>query len=286
MDSTDRRDHAIGPGARSASAARRARAADPCSEALERADSASGPWPLWTKGSPWHVFRIAWPIGEPSTGLSPDGNETNTWRSANVTSEHPSEHLARGGREHDGTRRLRRAKAAVLVLAAGIAMTTGTGTAHAAEARNPSFETGLAPFASLGMRLDVGGDTTSAGDKIVTWYINGGSDQVWNVVQSLDDPTLVTLNNKGSNMCLTSDGVKGDQLTQERCDGSASQTFQTFDSYGEPQPMQHHRGYTYAFRNLESNLCVNLQGGSPAAGTHIINWDCNGWAGNNYFLEA
>jgi Ricin-type beta-trefoil lectin domain len=69
--------------------------------------------------------------------------------------------------------------------------------------------------------LDVAGASTSVGAPVIQRYLNNGSDQRWNFVQLPDGNEHIV--NQSSGMCLTTDGVAGDQVTQWTCNGSSQE---------------------------------------------------------------
>ncbi|MCL2395916.1 MAG: RICIN domain-containing protein [Acidimicrobiaceae bacterium] len=124
-----------------------------------------------------------------------------------------------------------------LALCGGVAVAgvAGTGTASADTSQYYAITLGAE---SSGLVLDVAGASTDPGAPVIQWYYNGGENQVWSVPGPLLPGDIVNAN---SGMCLTTDGVAGDQLYQEPCDGALVQ-YQTWydwsDLYGHVMQLE------------------------------------------------
>ena len=68
--------------------------------------------------------------------------------------------------------------------------------------------------------------------------------------------------NVNSNMCLTSDGVAGDQVYQEPCDGSLLQQWNTSLTPGN--------GVAYTIKNVSSGLYLDVSGDSLVLDPHLV----------------
>jgi len=131
-----------------------------------------------------------------------------------------------------------------------------------------------------GMVIDVQGGSTERGAPVIQWYDNGGANQHWTLpitrAANLGDVATDTVLNQNSGMCLTTDGVAGDQLYQYPCLTTAS---------GEPFPTQewevkrvNANGVTWGsdvLRNPSSGLVVDVSQSSYRPGAPIIAWPEN-----------
>jgi len=115
------------------------------------------------------------------------------------------------------------------------------------------------------MALDVAGASTSVGAPVIQWYFNGGSNQRWNFVQLPDGNEHIV--NQNSGMCLTTDGIAGDQVTQWTCNGSSQEEWHGSLPGGISS--------FSTLKNPASGLYLDVSGDSPWAGGHIIVWYWN-----------
>jgi hypothetical protein len=179
-------------------------------------------------------------------------------------------------RRCDGSRRPRRAArlSAVLALLGVPALLSATlaGTASASTA----FTTHLNPANTFYLVLDVSGGSTYAGAPVIDWYENGGANQDWLFVPTGASNTYEIVN-VNSNMCLTTDGVAGDQLYQLPCSSTA--TNQQWNTSLVPGNL-----LAYAIKSVYSGLYVDVSGDSPWAGTAIDTWYWNG--GENQYFQG
>lgn len=108
--------------------------------------------------------------------------------------------------------------------------------------------------------LDVGGASIDPGATVIPWSMNGGANQRWNFVPLPDGNETIV--NQNSGMCLTTDGVDGSQLYQQRCiaDGRGAGPLQEWS--GVLFPVIRYWNLPYAgpdtsyLRNPVSNLRV------------------------------
>lgn len=109
---------------------------------------------------------------------------------------------------------------AIAALALAAALTGGSAILAAAPASAATDnDYSLRAFDS-GLFLDVVGASTAAGAPIDIWAQNENSNQQF----TYPNPgQIAEIINQGSNMCITTDGIAGDTLTQEPCQGSLSQ---------------------------------------------------------------
>jgi hypothetical protein len=112
---------------------------------------------------------------------------------------------------------------------------------------------------SSGMNLDVEGASTAPGGRVIQWPADGGTNQNWGFT------THDYLKNQNSGMCLTTDGVAGDQLYQKPCLKRLAR-YQTWYPTCLPE------GCLLAGDN---GLVVDVYQGSTAEGAHIDAWPLN-----------
>lgn len=170
-------------------------------------------------------------------------------------------------RHRDGSGRPRRAArlaAALAVLAVpGLLGATLAGPASA----SAGFTTHVTPNNTFFLLLDVSGGSTYPGAPVIDWYSNGGANQDW-LFSPVGGSNTYDIINVNSNMCLTTDGVAGDQVYQEPCDGSLLQQWQTGLTPGNAS--------AYVIKNISSGLYLDVSGDSPWAGASIDTWYYNG----------
>ena len=144
---------------------------------------------------------------------------------------------------------------------AGLVSAASTGTAgllafggSAAHASPLAFH----PIISNASWLDVAvrGGSFSAGTDLIQWGSDNGSEQQWAVNGS-------EIVNENSGMCITTDGVAGDPLTQQPCSGSGYQVW-------NPSYVWWAGGST--LYNPASGLVMDVQGDSYGWGAEIDAW--------------
>ena len=152
---------------------------------------------------------------------------------------------------------------------AAIAGATTLGAAGAAEASTYQFNNIYLGAASSGgsLMLDVSGGSTAPGAPVIQWWLNGGSNQKWNV-NVLPDGNSQIINVK-SGQCLTTDMVAGHGLYQFPCVSAPGQEWNihgltTNDFIGR------------AISNPASGLVVDIYRYSRAAGATVDGWYSNG----------
>src|SRR5262249_37523424 len=84
------------------------------------------------------------------------------------------------------------------------------GVAHAAD-YGAQFRTNFSPNNTLSLMVDVRGASQSPGAGVIDWWANYGTNQTWIFVPdgTYNDYIIVSA---GSDQCLTTDGVAGDQV--------------------------------------------------------------------------
>ncbi|SRR5579871_2355115 len=176
---------------------------------------------------------------------------------------------ARLGRGRLGARGA--AAAAAVALATTGALVAGSGAAHA----DSGFTIHITPNSSFGLLLDMSGGSTSSGGGLIQWYANGGANQEWTFIP-YGGTNNYMIQNVNSQLCLTTDGVAGDQLTQFPCAGGPSQIWHT--------PLNPSLVAAATIMNPWSGLYMDVYGDSPWAGAGIDAYYYNG--GNNQFFAA
>jgi hypothetical protein len=104
---------------------------------------------------------------------------------------------------------------------------------------------------------------------VIDWYSNGGANQDWLFVPEANSNTTYEIVNVNSNMCLTTDGVAGDQVYQDYCTNSTNQQWGTALTQGNPTDYWH-------IQSVYSGLYLDVSGDSPWPGASIDTWYDNG----------
>lgn len=157
------------------------------------------------------------------------------------------------------SRRMKRTGAVVAVTLASTAglVAVGGGVAHAASPYQIVFST--ESWLNVGIR----GGSTSPGTDAIQWWSDGGLDQFWQIY-NLGNQSANYFQNANSRLCLTTDGVAGDPLTQESC--SADNVYQQW----QLNPDWVYGGYTVY--NAATGLNMDVQGASYWGGAEIDAW--------------
>ncbi|MCL2394395.1 MAG: RICIN domain-containing protein [Acidimicrobiaceae bacterium] len=135
--------------------------------------------------------------------------------------------------------------------------------ANAASAEQISGYT-IMVSASSWLNVAVSEGSTAIGAPIIQWYADSGAEQEWNVPAEESTGQIV---NQNSGMCVTTDGVAGDQLFQEPCSPPGfgwynnQQWYNDFQSFGPS-----------IFENPQSGLVMDVYGYSFGAGAAIDAW--------------
>ena len=147
---------------------------------------------------------------------------------------------------------------------------TAPGTASAAPIQDYSSYSTLVP-ASSWLDVAVSGGSTSAGAPIIQWWADGGAEQQWQLPMAYTTGEII---NQNSGMCITTDGVAGDQLYQEPCAGTAFGSGPT--SPGQQWQANYIIGGPTTFVNPASGLVLDVSGYSLWGGGAIDAWYPNG----------
>jgi hypothetical protein len=168
----------------------------------------------------------------------------------------------------------RRSRVALAGLALGGGLAAGALALTASPADAQSYVT-LTAYSS-GFDLDVSGASTAPGGVVIQWPADGGANQNWSV------PAVWTtgrIRNQNSGMCLTTDGVAGDQLYQKPCIPRLAE-YQRWHVY-----LAAFASNTVTFYNPTFGLAVDVYGDSTMAGAPIDAWPLNGQY-NQFFTEG
>ena len=161
--------------------------------------------------------------------------------------------------------RRRRLNAALAAAIATLMLAAVPSLASAQSLNSVSIDPGIANGYLV---LDVNGASTTPGAPVIQWLRNGNSNQRWNFVGLPDGGEQIV--NQNSGMCLTTDGVAGHWVYQWPCDRSNSHQ----DWRGETV-----LGGANGLYNRYSGLWLDVNGGSPWPGAHLITWYGNGSEG-------
>jgi hypothetical protein len=169
----------------------------------------------------------------------------------------------------------RRRAAKLSALLAGLAVPALVGGAVLAGPASAStqFTVHVTPNNTFGLLLDVSGGSTQPGAPVIDWWANGGANQQW-TFSPIGGNNTYEIINVNSGMCLTTDGVAGDQLYQLQCSGSQIQQWVTGINPGSATAS--------TIRNVYSGLYVDVSGNSSWPGAAIDTWYYNGGA-NQFF---
>ncbi len=179
-------------------------------------------------------------------------------------------------RDRDGSRPQPRRAARLSAVLAMLATPVLLGAVLAGPASaSTAFTVHVTPNNTLGLLLDVSGGSTQPGAPVIDWFANGGANQEW-TFYSYGGNNTYEIVNVNSGMCLTTDGVAGDQVFQMPCNGSSTQQWATGLN---PSSVN-----AYTIRNIYSNLYLDVSGGSSWWGASIDTWPYNG--GSNQYFAA
>jgi alpha-L-fucosidase 2 len=116
-----------------------------------------------------------------------------------------------------------------------------------------------------GKVLDVTGNGTADGVKVVQWTWSGGANQQWQRLSNPDGSVRLVNRNSGRLLDSPSGAGQGTQLDQQQDTGSDNQWWKLADT-GD--------GY-YRLVNVRTGLCADVDGGSANDGARVIAWAAN-----------
>jgi len=164
------------------------------------------------------------------------------------------------------------------VLAAGIVLGVGATAANASsgpvysEGGYTVYEGTQAKWITAeydGMNVAVAGGSTSVGARVIQWYNDGGSEQKWYFDAVYDGSSGFEgylIRNENSGLCLSTDGIAGDRMTQEPCNPQLYPEWFAIDSWGTDNQ----------FYNRQTGLYMDVSGYSYTAGANVDLWYSNG----------
>lgn len=161
-----------------------------------------------------------------------------------------------------GRSRLRRAIAAatVALTAAGSLVVGNTAPAGAS--------TWTMMFAQNSfLNVAVADGSYAPGARIIQWTYTGTDEQRWNLP---DAGQTGQIQNWRSGLCITTDGVAGHWLFQDRCDGRRYQQWRVSTSSGASN-----------YQNPATGLVMDVQGYSSNRGANIDGWYSKGTSMGN-----
>ena len=133
---------------------------------------------------------------------------------------------------------------------------------------------------STSLALDIAGASRGDGAPLIQWGINGGANQQWRFVPL--GGTYYEIVNVNSGKCLTVPGgslTPGTGIVQWTC-GRAGQTWLgSFLSWGTASSYQ-----VVTFTLGNSEIAMDVPGGSGLWGTQLATWYENGLANQSLFL--
>jgi hypothetical protein len=175
---------------------------------------------------------------------------------------------------------LRARGACVLVAALGSSALLAGGVLASAAAAEPygSFTTDVTPANTFYLQLDMGEASTESGAGLIDWWYNGHANQMWTFNRITETPDDFEIKNQNSGQCLTTDGVPGEQVVQEPCEGAIDQQWITGLRPGTWPD-------TWGIESAYSHLQLDVYSDSPWPGEFIDTWYANGgW--NQYFYAG
>ncbi|MER6797332.1 RICIN domain-containing protein, partial [Amycolatopsis mediterranei] len=116
-----------------------------------------------------------------------------------------------------------------------------------------------------GKVLDVTGNGTADGVKVVQWAWSGGANQQWQRLSNPDGSVRLVNRNSGRLLDSPSGAGQGTQLDQAQDTGTDNQWWKLADT-GD--------GY-YRLVNVRTGLCADVEGGSANDGARVIAWAAN-----------
>lgn len=116
-----------------------------------------------------------------------------------------------------------------------------------------------------GKVLDVTGNGTADGVKVVQWTWSGGANQQWQLLSNPDGSVRLVNRNSGRLLESPSGAGQGTQLDQWQDTNSDNQWWKLTDT-GD--------GY-YRLVNVRTGLCADVDGGSTSDGARVIEWPAN-----------
>ena len=170
-------------------------------------------------------------------------------------------------------RRYRRRHAALAASIAALILGALPSLASAQSLNSVAIATGSS---SSWLVLDVSGAATYPGAPVVQWYANGGSNQRWNFVDLGNNQERIV--NQNSSMCLTTDGVAGDQVFQWPCNNS--DPHQVWSG-----ALTQYWGGFHGLMNPASGLYLDVSGDNRWAGGQLITWWWNGSSGDVFSYQ-
>jgi len=160
-----------------------------------------------------------------------------------------------------------RGRGAVFALAAAASLAL---TAPAS-AIDTGFEYELNPQHSFGKCLDVAGASQANSAAVIQFQCHDGDNQLFRFVRVVG--SLYKIRAVHSDKCLDVAGASqanSAAVIQFQCrTGATNQIFQLLDDKNQ-------LGLTSRIAALHSGKCLDIQGGSPANGAHVIQFECHG----------
>jgi Ricin-type beta-trefoil lectin domain-like len=164
-------------------------------------------------------------------------------------------------------RRGRAARLALATLALSAGSCAGIIGVAATAAHAQSFSTLVSMMDWL--NVAVRGGSTSPGTDVIQWWADGGAEQEWALGSFSDYPSGTSyIVNENSGLCLATDGVAGDPLTQEPCSANNALEAWKFN-------FSYFNG-GFFINNPESGLNMDVSGASYWGGAEIDGWYPNG----------
>jgi hypothetical protein len=155
------------------------------------------------------------------------------------------------------------------------------GSARAAYAG--SFDVPVTPNNTFFLQLDMAGASNAPGDGLIDWWDNGNANQGWYFKEvyysGSNDYAII---NDNSRLCLTSDGIAGDQVYQEPCGASYFDGSSYFGGQIWYTGLSPSSNDAWSIENVDSGLSLDVNGDNPFPGASIDTWPF--WGGANQYF--
>ena len=168
-----------------------------------------------------------------------------------------------------------------LLATVALAMTVaGTGVLSASPASADTSNYGGLLALSSSYNLDVDNAATNANAWLDVWYQNHNANQ--NFTYPSSNGQVAPIEAQNSQMCVDTDGVAGDAVSQQPCDGSAGEQWEaeTWTIWFLPGSL------LVTFKNPASGLVLEIYGDSNSPGATIDAWYPDGGYNQSWIIPG
>ena len=176
--------------------------------------------------------------------------------------------------------RMPRGNRRALAVAVALAGTVGSGVFAVSPASADTSTYGTLLALSDSYNLDVDNAATNANAWLDVWYQNNNSNQ--NFLYPSSNGQVAEIEAQNSQMCVTTDGVAGDAVSQQPCTGSAGQEWEAeaWTIWWLPGSL------LVTFENPASGLVLEIYGNSSSVGATIDAWYPNGGYNQSWIIPG